>query len=258
MQAQPVSAWPESGPVRILIAAAQSSFRELLRVQLESEPQVQVVGDAPDVRLAYSLTRRLKPDILLIECGLNRELSARYSLRSNSPKPMAGIVVILETPRIQDILEAFELGAKGVVMRASLPRVWRTGIQSIIAGQYWVEDRSVALLLDAVRDLLGRSETRPLPQFGLTTREIEIAGRIAAGRSNKDVGREFSICERTVKHHLTNIFKKVGVSSRLELAVLMRDTLERRTSSPNSPDPSDQRQKRAGEPYLYVVTENSR
>ena len=75
-----------------------------------------------------------------------------------------------------------------------------------------------------------------------TLREMEIAGRIAAGRSNKEVGQDFSICERTVKHHLTNIFRKVGVSSRLELAVLVRDK--------TAPDQQD---KSLGKQDLYLV-----
>ena len=241
MQPQPVPSQPDSSSVRIVVAAVQSSFRTLLRKQLESEAHFHVVGAASDTRAALALIQSLKPDILLIECALNRELSIHFS----SQPPAFGVVVIIETPRIQDIVEAFELGARGVVLRASLPLVWKTGLSSILAGQYWVEDKSVALLLEAVRNLLGRPQpAKLLPDFGLTLREKEIAGEIAAGRSNKDVSREFSICERTVKHHLTNIFRKVGVSSRLELAVLVRDTI-----------PPVQQRESPEKPHLYLVTE---
>ncbi len=188
MQSQSVLLQSDANPVRIVIAAAQTPLRELLRRQLEAEPHVQVVGDASDTSTACALIRRLKPDILVIECALNREFSVRCSRRSN-PRAATGIVVIIETPRIQDIVESFELGAKGVVLRGSLPLVWRTGIQSILAGQYWVEDKSVALLLEAVRGFLDRPEAKRLPEFGLTLREVEIAGKIASGRSNKDVSR---------------------------------------------------------------------
>jgi DNA-binding NarL/FixJ family response regulator len=157
-----------------------------------------------------------------------------------------GVVAIIETPRIQDVIEAFELGARGIVMRASLPLVWQPGIQSILAGQYWVENKSVTLLLEAVRSLV-RPEARSLPDFGLTLREVEIAGKIAAGLSNKDVSREFSIRERTVKHHLTNIFKKVGVSSRLELAVLVRDKI--------APQSIGRHDKSLEKQHLYLVAE---
>jgi two-component system nitrate/nitrite response regulator NarL len=259
MQLQSLPVRSDSSPVRIVIAAVQSPFRELLRKQLESEPRVEVVGDAPDTRTACALTRRLKPDILLIECALNRELSVRSSTRQKTSGLGAGIVVIIETPRIQDIVEAFELGAKGVVLRASLPLVWKTGIQSILAGQYWVEDKSVALLLEAVRGFLVQPEVKSLPEFGLTQREKEIAGKIAVGRSNRDVGLEFSICERTVKHHLTNIFRKVGVSSRLELAVLLRDKIAPQPPAPaklETRNMAGQGGKSAEKEQLYLLTKN--
>lgn len=246
-----------SGSARIVIAAAQSSFRELLRARLESEPRVEVVGDASDHRAAHILTRRLKPDILLIESALNREFSILCSSGQSNSGSLAGIVVIIDTPRIQDIVEAFELGARGVVLRTSLPVLWSAGIQSILAGQYWVEDRSIALLLETVRNFLGRSESRSLPEFGLTLREMEIAGKIASGRSNKDVSREFSICERTVKHHLTNIFKKMGVSSRLELAVLVRDSLAAESPGPVRAKPAsvpDRRDKSSQKRYPHLIT----
>lgn len=257
MQLQSIPAQSESAPVRIVIAAVQPSFRQMLRGRLESEPKVQVIGDSSDARAAHALTRRLKPDILLIESALNREYAEHcLAARDNSPSAH-GIVAIIETPAIQDILEAFELGARGVVMRASLPLIWTTGFQSILAGQYWVEDKSVVLLLEAVRDVVVRTQVKSLPEFGLTMREIEIAGKIAAGRSNKDVGREFSICERTVKHHLTSIFKKVGVSSRLELAVLVRDKIAPHSppASRIQPQKQSQRNKSAERSKLYLVTE---
>lgn len=240
MRFPPVPPHSDSTPVRIVIAAVQSSFRTFLRRQVESDSHLHVVGAASDADAALALVRRLKPDIVLIECAVNRELSTR---RTSTPLN-TGIVVIVETPRIQDIMEAIELGARGVVLRASLPPVWRTGLRSVIAGQYWVEDRSVAVLLDAVRSLLGRPQPAKevLPDLGLTLREMEIAGEIAAGRSNKDVSRQFSICERTVKHHLTNIFRKVGVTSRLELAVLMRDRI-----------PAAQERGSSEKPQLYLV-----
>ena len=217
---RPVLSAADSNPIRIVIAAEQSPFRDTLRGQLEREPGIQVVGEAPDSRVARELTRRLKPDILLIECALNREFARNWSTSEHT----TGVVVLVAVAEIQSIVEAFELGAKGVVLKSSLPRTWGVGIQAVLAGQYWVGDESVPILLQAARQfLLVRPESGSMGEFGLTPRELEIAGKIAAGLSNKEVGRQFLISERTVKHHLTNIFTKMGVSSRLELAVLVHD-----------------------------------
>jgi two-component system nitrate/nitrite response regulator NarL len=213
----------DSRPIRIVIAAAQSPFRKILRGQLEREPGVQVVGEAQDSLIARALTRRLKPDILLIEGHLNREFATQSLSDRSTPRSRTGIVVLVSTAETQSIVEAFELGARGIVLTASLPSVWRTGIESVLAGQYWVGDESVAILVQAARKVLIGPEAKQLPKFGLTPRELEIAAKIANGLSNKEIGQTFSIRERTVKHHLTNIFKKTGVSTRLELALLIRD-----------------------------------
>lgn len=222
MQLQSIA---DSNPMRIIIAAAESPLRKTLRRQLEREPRLQVVGEAPDSRLAYALTRRLKPDILLIEAALNREYATHSISHSGTSASTIGIVVLLASADIQHIVEAFELGARGIVLKASLPHAWRTGMQSVLAGQYWVGDESVEILVQTARKVLLRPETKRLPQFGLTTREWEITAKVATGLTNKEIGQAFSIRERTVKHHLTNIFKKAGVATRLELAILVRDKI---------------------------------
>ncbi len=215
----------DSNTIRILIAATEPSFRGLLRSQLEAELRLEVVGVAADVRAAFVLTHGLTPDIVLIELELNREYSVLCSAQRQGPGSQAGVIAIIDSIRLPHIVEAFELGARGVVLRNALPRVWRPGIQSVLAGQCWVENESVVLLLETARNFLGRHRVKALPELGLTMREVEIARQIAAGRSNKELSADFSICERTVKHHLTNIFRKLGVSSRLELAVFVRDKL---------------------------------
>jgi DNA-binding NarL/FixJ family response regulator len=131
-------------------------------------------------------------------------------------------IVALEVPEKEKIIESFRLGARGIILKTSPARIWRRGIAAVLAGQYWLGNESLEVLVQAIRDLPTRVNSIPA-HFGLTPREIEIVQKIADGRSNKEVGEDCSIRERTVKHHLTNIFGKVGVSSRLELALFARD-----------------------------------
>jgi DNA-binding NarL/FixJ family response regulator len=95
-----------------------------------------------------------------------------------------------------------------------------SALGAVIAGKYWVEDREVSDLATLLRELsqkLGNSE--PRRSFGLTQREIEVVGLVTEGCSNREVASRLSITEDTVKRHLTNIFDKVGMSTRLELAL---------------------------------------
>ena len=101
-------------------------------------------------------------------------------------------------------------------------------------GHYWFENGSVKILMDTLREVLpnGNHKTNVSSEYGLTPRELDVAAKVASGRSNKEIGQQFSISERTVKHHLTNIFVKLGVSSRLELAmfVVNHDAIKNQTA----------------------------
>ena len=93
-------------------------------------------------------------------------------------------------------------------------------IQAVLRGEYWVGRESVSDLVQTLRELMppAGAEAKKV-KFGLTPRELEIISAIVAGYSNRDIAQKFSISEQTVKHHLTNTFDKLGVSTRLELAL---------------------------------------
>jgi DNA-binding NarL/FixJ family response regulator len=90
-------------------------------------------------------------------------------------------------------------------------------IRTVMAGEYWIGREAVGDIVEFMR--LNASGDRPPKNFGLTKREMDILTTIVAGLSNKEIARKFTLSEDTVKHHLTNIFDKVGVTSRLELAL---------------------------------------
>jgi DNA-binding NarL/FixJ family response regulator len=115
---------------------------------------------------------------------------------------------------------ALQLGARGVVMKDAATEVLFKSIRCVMDGQYWVGREGVVNLVQTLRKMMAaNNEQASKKTFGLTKREFEIIGAIVGGYANKDIAREFKISEDTVKHHLTNIFDKVGVSSRLELAL---------------------------------------
>jgi DNA-binding NarL/FixJ family response regulator len=115
---------------------------------------------------------------------------------------------------------AIQLGARGLVLKESGAAVLLKGIRGVMAGQYWIGREAVADLLDVLRSLSASDGDAPRKDFGLTAREIDIIGAVVAAYGNKEIGERLQISEKTVKHHLTNIFDKLGVSNRLELALL--------------------------------------
>jgi two-component system nitrate/nitrite response regulator NarL len=210
----------EPTPIRIVIADDHPTLRQDLRRSLESEPGLNILGDASDAHSAVELARRTRSDILLIDFALSQRVELKALIEAGSQQPPVRIVVMLEAIEKAHLVEAFRLGARGVVLKGSTPQVLLKSIRSVVAGQYCLESESVGVLVEALRESLANATgTRSPKDYGLTRREVDIITKIAGGRSNREVGEEFAISERTVKHHLTNIFSKVGVSSRLQLAL---------------------------------------
>jgi two-component system nitrate/nitrite response regulator NarL len=209
----------EPRAIRLVVADEQPHVRQNLCRLLASDPGLEVLGEASNANGATQLVGQIKPDILLVDFHLSRELELAAFTRLASSAPLR-IVIMAATIQKPYIVEAFLLGAHGIVLKTSTPAVWFQSIRSVMAGQYWLQHESIGLLVEALREVVShRSEPTPTKDYGLTRRELEIITKIAHGRSNKEVGEEFAISERTVKHHLTNIFGKIGVTSRLQLAL---------------------------------------
>jgi two-component system nitrate/nitrite response regulator NarL len=210
---------PESA-IHILIADDHPIFRDGLRSLLEGHAGFRVVGEAADGAEAVRLAKQVNPDIILLDLAMPK-YSGLEALRdlAFSPTPLR-IIVLTAAIENSEIVEALQLGARAVVLKESATDVLIQSIHSVMAGQYWVGRESVAGLVQALQDLRSSAtRDRSRKTFGLTPRELEIVEMIVAGYRNRDIAQKFSISEQTVKHHLTNIFNKLGVSTRLELAL---------------------------------------
>lgn len=209
-----------TGPVRIVMADDHPIFRDGLRRLLDAEPDLTVVGEAVDADGALELVASLRPDILLLDVAMPRvtglEALQMLADSSNPPKVIL-LTAAIDTP---DIVKALQFGARGVVLKESATSLLLKAIRVVTQGGYWVGREGVSGLLNALENL---GTTAPAPQaappFSVTQRELQIIGLIVEAAGNKKIAETLGISEKTVKHHLTNIFEKLGVSSRLELAL---------------------------------------
>lgn len=209
----------EKEAIRILIADDHPIVRDGLRRLLETEPDFSVVGQAADGREAVKLVRELTPDVLLLDLSMPR-LPGLEVLRELSESAAAVRTILLAAAiEKEQIIEALQMGARGVVLKESATQLLFKSIRTVMAGQYWVGREKVSDLVAALRGLVASGGEKPDKNFGLTRRELEIVSTIVAGYTNRDIAQKFSLSEDTVKHHLTHIFDKLGVSSRLELAM---------------------------------------
>jgi two-component system nitrate/nitrite response regulator NarL len=204
--------------IRVLIADDHAIFRRGLRSVLEAEPGFAVVGEAGDGEQAVQLSRSLLPDVLLLDLAMPG-VSGMDALAElgTAPTPVRTILLTagIEKP---EIVKALQLGAAGVVLKSAATDLLFKSIRSVMAGQHWIGREAVSDLVEALRAQVA-VEPPARDRFGLTPRELEITSAVVAGLSNKEIARKLTLSEDTVKHHLTNIFNKMGASNRLELAL---------------------------------------
>ena len=207
----------KSGEIRIVLADDHSIVREGLRLILSTDRDLTVVGQASDGEDAIKAVRTLKPDILLLDVDMPR-LTGLEALKSLSDSD-ADVKCILLTASIENkqIVEALQNGARGVIRKETPPRILLQCIHSVHEGQYWLGQNAFS---DLVKGLQSIGPTPPdAAKFGLTGRELKVIAAILEGDTNKAVAERLAISEQTVKNHLTNIFNKLGVSSRVELVL---------------------------------------
>jgi len=206
--------------VRIIIADAHPMFRDALRDLLEQQSEFKVVGEASDGGEVIEKVKQLNPDLLLLDFAMP-QISWLEVLRSLSTLPVQVRTIVLANAieRFQ-VFEALKFGARGVILKDVATPLLFKGIRAVLAGEYWVAHGDVAELIDSLRNGNPASPLQTSSGKGshLTQRELEIVSAIVEGCTNKDIAQTLSLSEQTVKHHLTSIYAKLGVSNRLELA----------------------------------------
>jgi two-component system nitrate/nitrite response regulator NarL len=187
---------------------------------LTSEPGFEVVGEANDGDEAITQTLELEPDVLLLDLAMPKlpGLEAMRAIMNRSPR--VKIVLLTSLISTQQVIEALQIGARGIVLKDSVASDLGESLRAVLSGDYWIGGKRVVNLLSALHDLMQQAAAVPEKKtYGLTPRELEVVTCIVEGCSNKDIAKQFTISEETVKRHLSNIFDKTGVSTRLELAL---------------------------------------
>ncbi len=208
-----------SRPIRILIADDHPVVRFGVRRMLQGDNGCVVVGEASDGKEAIREMKELNPDILLLDLNMP-SLPGLDTLRALTTIEVPTKTILLTSAISQrEILEALQLGARGVMLKNAMVADLATCIFTVMQGHYWLGRKPVANLVQVLKELTDEVNKPPANSFGLTSRELQIVKLIAHGLTNKEIAEDCGITEETVKRNLKNIFDKAGVSSRLELAL---------------------------------------
>ncbi|MGK2950613.1 MAG: response regulator [Acidimicrobiales bacterium] len=213
--------------VSVLIADDQDIVRTGLRMILEAQPDIEVVGEAANGREALDLARRLRPDVCLFDIRMP-ELDGievtRLLAGPDVADPLA-IVVITTFDLDEYVHGALKAGARGFLLKDAGPELLAQAVRSAASGDALIAPSVTARLLSAFSDL-GEASRPPAaqPLDPLTDREEEVLVTVAHGRTNAEIADELSISLSTVKTHLASLMQKLGARNRVELAMWAYET----------------------------------
>ncbi len=216
-------------PIRILIADGQPIVLEGLRCVLGQYPGIQVVGEAADGIEIIEKTVQLEPDVILLDFKLPRVDGLTVLRGIQSRVPRTKVIMFASSDSKDEFVEAMKLGCSGILLKEAPTSLIEKSIQRVQAGEIWLDSNTTAAVIrhfaspkdfPAAHVMGNNSGSKPSRERAqLSQREREIIILIAQGYKNKEIAEKMFITEQTVKNHLHNVFDKLGVSDRLELAL---------------------------------------
>ena len=205
--------------LRLVIADDEAMVRRGLRMLVELEPGLEVVGEAADGREAVQLARRARPDLVLMDIRMP-ELDGLSAARQVLALPHAPRVLMLTTfDDDENVYEALRIGTSGFLLKASPPEQLLEAIRLVGAGKALIDPAVTRRVIDAFARQPAR---RPLPPEieELTPRELEVLRHVARGLNNAEIAAELVVSEATVKTHMNRLLMKLGLRDRTQAVVL--------------------------------------
>ncbi len=212
---------PRSKNIRVLIVDAHMLVRAGLRLLIDRQPGLAVVGEANSATEALQIAANEKPDVILFEPNPNDCNSLHLLPDLLAAAATARVLLVTGIGDAQIHQQAVALGAMGVVLKDQPAPILIRAIEKVHAGEVWLSRTMTADVLTRIaRERLPKPVDPEAVKIGfLSPREREIISLIGQGLKNKQIAKSLSISEVTVRHHLTSIFSKLDISDRLELII---------------------------------------
>ena len=202
---------------RVVIVDDHTLFREGLKTILGTEEDIEVVADLDSAEDIVELVWQTRPDLLLLDIRMPQGSGLDAIPAVLKISPTTHVLVLTASDEKEEHVRAFRLGAKGVILKDSARQTLMQAIRTVCHGEMWMDPRMSSALVDELSHMGGDPDVGSVRhENGLAERELEIVRLVASGYKNKEVGSSLSISERTVKTHLTNIFRRIDVTDRVQ------------------------------------------
>jgi two-component system, NarL family, nitrate/nitrite response regulator NarL len=215
-----------SSKIRIVVADDHPIFRDGLCKLLALEEDFEVVAQAQDGRQVLDVLQQYAPDILLLDLKMPGLDGLATLQRLQAVKNRTRVIVLTASDDKNEFVQAMKLGTSGIVLKQTATEMLIKSIRKVHAGEIWLDSHTTAAVIrqfvaadDTPPPVNPQSSNRERERSPLSQREREIVALVAQGFKNKEMAEKMFISEQTVKNHLHNIFDKLGVSDRLELAL---------------------------------------
>lgn len=199
-------------PVRVVLVDDDRLWRQVLQVRLQSEPGIDVVGEAGTAAEAVSLTARLQPDLVLLDLDLGGVDGSDCLAALLGAAPRARVLVVTGSVASEDFVRAFARGAHGVVLKSQDWPELLDAVRSVVDGRPSLPSVAASALMSAVRD--RRAQPQPPTTAALSARERQVLDMMVESCSTRAMAESLAISPNTVQNYVQNIFAKLEVNSR--------------------------------------------
>ena len=206
--------------IRVLIVDDHALFRRGLQMVLETEDDIDVVGEASDGHEAVTKAEQTTPDVVLMDVRMPRRSGIEATRSIKDSLPSTKILMLTISDEEADLYEAIKAGASGYLLKEISIEEVSSAVRSVHAGQSLISPSMASKLLTEFASMVKkRDERAEMPGPRLTDRELQVLKLVAKGLNNRDIGAELFISENTVKNHVRNILEKLHLHSRMEAVV---------------------------------------
>jgi len=201
---------------RLILVDDHAVVRSGLRMLLENEPDLAIVGEAGTAREAFALIETAMPDVVLMDIGLPDRSGIEATREIKAAHPAVAVVALTIHEDAEYFFQMLQAGASGYVPKRAAPQELLFAVRSAAAGEVYL-DPSLAKLL--VRDFVARGPVEALtdPEHRLTERELEVLAYVAEGASTQEIAEALGISPKTVGRHRENLMRALGLHTRTEL-----------------------------------------